>query len=197
MKNALAPERTRKRFVGIPDKSGGARTFLRCLPFLFLAAVSAACAPTLSYQAKRYRALTLPFPVLQASPEDCAGRTVLLGGYLLETTNQDEATVLTVLQAPLDPWNEPGAKDSSQGRFLVRTGEFLDPEIFRKNRKLTVLGRMAGSEARPLGASVYTYPVLEAVDIHLWPRRAYVPVAPYDPYWHPYGHSWGWYFHGW
>jgi len=73
---------------------------------------------------------------------------------------------------------------------LVWTRKFLDPEIYSKDRKVTVGGKVAGSRQRALGNRIYEYPVIEAQEIYLWPRkdkhaRPYYPFY-YDPWYYPW-----------
>jgi outer membrane lipoprotein len=63
---------------------------------------------------------------------------VILGGYILETKNLTDETIVEVLQAPLTFQVEPKSKDLSEGRFIVSHKGFLDPEVYNKDRKLTV-----------------------------------------------------------
>jgi len=141
------------------------------------------------------------FEQLVGQGEAHKGESVVLGGYILETSNQPDGSLVTVLEASLDYGKEPKSKDLSRGRFLVRTKKFLDSEVYGKDRKLTVWGRVAGVRSEPLGDREYEYPIIEADEIRLWPKEARY-VRPYDPfyddytywpypYWHPYRrHPW-------
>lgn len=145
---------------------------------------------------------TVSFEQLVGQGAAYKGESVVLGGYILEISNQPDASLVTVLEAPLDYGREPKSKDLSKGRFLVRTEKFLDPEVYRRDRKLTVWGRVTGVTSEPLGNRVYEYPIIEAEEIRLWPNEIRY-VRPYDPffddsyywpypwYWHPYRrHPW-------
>ena len=84
----------------------------------------------------------------------------------------------------------------------MQTVNFLDPEIYSKGRKLTVGGKVVGVRPQPLGNRLYRYPVIEAEELHLWPKKVSY-ARPYDPYphcwhfpWHYYPYSpypwWAW-----
>ncbi|MFP3870845.1 MAG: Slp family lipoprotein [Syntrophobacteria bacterium] len=151
------------------------------------------CAPALSRQFRQRVGTPVAFQRLRAQPQEYEGQEVILGGYILETLNESEGTLLTVLQAPLNFLNKPKAKDLSEGRFLVHTGEFLDPEVYCKDRKLTVGGRFRGIHELPLGNATYRYPLIEAEELHLWPGEVHSPWPsyPYEDYWyhrHWYGY---------
>jgi starvation-inducible outer membrane lipoprotein len=69
----------------------------------------------------------VPFSVLLRDAEKYTGRTVILGGYMLETNNLASETVLKVLQVPLRMGEEPAPKDRSEGRFIVYHNRTLPP----------------------------------------------------------------------
>jgi len=165
--------------------------------------IAGGCASTPSKEFQQQVGPPIPFKELVEKGEAYKGRKVIVGGHILETKNESQATLITVLQAPLDSQNKPRSRDLSEGRFLVRVQEFLDPEIYSKNRKLTVGGTVSGVLEQPLGNRVYQYPVIGAAEFHLWPEeRRYVrPYEPIYPYWlhhpwhrYPYGPApwWAW-----
>lgn len=150
------------------------------------------CAPAISRQFRAQVRTPVEFKTLLQAPETYRGQKVILGGYILETVNEPDRSLLTILQAPLDHQNKPKSLDLSEGRFLVQTQKFLDPEIYSKNRKLTVGGKAFGGRLQPLGDRFYRYPVIDAEELHLWPKeeRYIRPIDPYDYYWHyPWCHD--------
>jgi len=173
----------------------GTRTSMnRIYPFLAISlllglALSglAGCASTPSKKFQRQVGPAFPFKELLQDGEAYKGRKVILGGHILETKNEPQATLITLLQAPLDSRNKPRSRDLSEGRFLVRVQGFLDPEIYNKGRKLTVGGTVSEVLEQPLGNRLYQYPVIEALESHLWPKesddmRRFEPIYPY--WWH-------------
>lgn len=152
------------------------------------------CAPALSKQLRDEAKPPIPFQELLQSVERYEGRVVILGGYILETANDPDGSLLTVLQAPLDSTNKPKSPDLTKGRFLIWIRKFLDPEIYKKDRKVTVGGKVAGFRQRTLGNRIYKYPVIEAQEIYLWPKedkyaRHYYPYY-YDSWYYPWYHPW-------
>ncbi len=127
----------------------------------------------------------LPFPELIARSADYIDQTVILGGFVLAVTNDADHSRMVVIQAPLGVSREPQSKDQSQGRLIVEYPGFLDPEVYAKDRKITVAGRLLGSSATDARPEPFPYVRLQAVELHLWPKE--MPV-PYDPYWDPW---WG------
>lgn len=111
------------------------------------------------------------FSRLLEEPNRYMGKTFLLGGTIIETENYPSKTELLVVQYPLGSGNRPDPGKSSAGRFIVTTTKFLDPAIYGPGRQLTVLGSVSGKESRPLQERIYTYPVIELSEVHLWPER--------------------------
>jgi outer membrane lipoprotein len=132
----------------------------------------------------------LPFKTLVAQADQLKGRTVILGGYILETLNLESETILDVLQVPLAIGEEPGQKDSSEGRFRVYHLGFLDPEIYSKDRVVTVAGEVIGSGFEEIGGHRSQYLKIKHREIYLWPEyqtRPYpFPPWPYPYFWYDY-----------
>jgi outer membrane lipoprotein len=165
--------------------------------FLLLTTFTA-CAPTISKQLRQQADQSLSFPVLAADPEAYKGKIVILGGVIAQTTTKSGQTELEIVQKNLDYFNEPETADKSEGRFLVITDRFLDPLIYKKDRKITVAGEVMGSEVRKLDELEYRYPVINSQEIKLWSEtKSRVPVflgigvgGGYG-WGGPYGY-WGW-----
>jgi outer membrane lipoprotein len=173
----------------IQDRRKSRQMISSLLLLLMIDSSLTACAPTLS---KQFREKALPpvsFSEILSDPNTHKGRNVILGGYILEVKNESDASLLTILQAPLDFQDRPHSRDKSRGRFLVRADKFMDPEIYKKNRKLTVGGRVAGELEQPLGDRMYRYPVIEVEELYLWAEETRQYQVP-DPYWGYWGYPW-------
>ncbi len=154
-----------------------------------------ACA-VISRQVRSQAYPPIAFEDLLQNPDAYLGKTVILGGYVIKTCNQGGGTLIFVLQSPLGLGEEPGSRDASRGRFIVSAKGFLDPEVYSKDRRITVAGKVAGSRVEPEAQMRYRYPVLQSIEIHLWPK--YESSAPYPYYYGPwfYGHYyWGLHYH--
>jgi outer membrane lipoprotein len=177
----------------------GSRAHRLFLPWLLLVSLSG-CTHTFSKEFRQQVSAPIPFQELLEQAEVYKGEWLILGGYVLEVSNEPDGTLLKILQAPLDSQDKPKSRDLSEGRFLVRTEKFLDPEIYSQDRRVSVGGKVAGFQTQPLGNGTYRYPVIEAEELHLWPKQQ--APARYD-YWYPpwyfypyYPHPWPWY-HSW
>ena len=125
------------------------------------------------------RSLTLA--QIRADPRAHLGARVILGGDILATTPKAGETEIEVLARRLDSGDAPERSDRSSGRVLVRAPEFLDPAIYARGRRVTVLGTVAGSEERPVGEPPYAYPVITAERIKLWPKEGAWVGGEYPP----------------
>jgi outer membrane lipoprotein len=124
------------------------------------------------------------------------GDTVILGGYILQTDNTAEQSTLLVLQAPLGYGQEPKAKDYTQGRFIVVHEGFLEPEIYSKDRKITVAGVIIGQEKIKIDAFPQPHLKIRSREIFLWPERQtpyHDNYYDYDPWFCPNFDCWPWY----
>lgn len=148
-----------------------------------------ACSPAISKQFREQVTPPVSFSELLSDPNAYEGRKVILGGYILEVKNESDASLLTILQAPLDFQNRPHSRDKSRGRFMIRADKFMDPEIYKKDRKLTIGGRVAGDSEQPLGDHMYRYPVIEVEELYLWAEDKRQYQVP-DPYWGYWGYPW-------
>jgi outer membrane lipoprotein len=129
------------------------------------------------------------FIQLSANTDAYRGQTVILGGHIIEVRNEARQTIMVVLQTPLGSGQEPLSPDRSEGRFLLQSEGFLDPEIYAKGRTITVAGRVLGQTRESIDHEPYDYLTLEAREIYLWERMEdlyrYRPLyrSPiYDPW---------------
>jgi outer membrane lipoprotein len=142
----------------------------------------------------------VPFKDLIEDIDQYRGQTVILGGYVIDVQNRKDKSVMTALQVPLLTGEQPAPKDRSQGRLIITYKGFLDPEVYTKQRKITLAGKIIASSKDKPNAAPYPYLELEGLEIHLWPLvKEYWPAYPYpyfydDPfypfpwYWYPYHH---------
>ncbi|GBD26350.1 Outer membrane protein slp [bacterium HR30] len=140
----------------------------------------------------------------EAQGGDGVGRYVRWGGTIARIHVENEATCLELVKRRLDSSGRPILEDASEGRFLACQPELLDPEVYRKGRSVTVVGKMALVREGMIGQRPYRFPVIEADQVYLWPeaRQARRPctcsISPYPgpALWAP--PSWGplWY-RGW
>jgi len=110
------------------------------------------------------------FSTLQKTPDAYKGEVVMIGGRIIEAKTSPSLSEIFVLQLALDTGGRPVDPDQSQGRFIVQTKQFLDPAIYQKDMPLTVVGTLKGSKVEYIGDFQYIYPLIELIEIKLWPN---------------------------
>lgn len=108
------------------------------------------------------------FKTLVQQTDRYKGKTVILGGYIIETKNFAGKSTMTVLQTPLVGGEEPGSKGRAGGGFILSYDGYLEPEVYEKGRPTTVAGKVAGRADK--GANCPSPCLqLEYRQIYLWP----------------------------
>ncbi|GAB7025584.1 Slp family lipoprotein [Geotalea toluenoxydans] len=141
---------------------------MRLCLLLVLAMWLSGCAGVFSDESLNKVQWDVPFTVLRVEPEQYQGRYFLLGGAIVAVRNGEQGGELEVAQLSTDDDGHIKDNPTSGGRFLARSGDFLDPAIFRRGMLVSLVGPVAGKEVRELAGRDYAYPVLEIREIHLW-----------------------------
>ncbi len=119
---------------------------------------------------------------IRKDPEALAGKTVLVGGIIAGIRSSGDVLQLEVAQLDLLPNGIPGESSHSAGRFLVVSGELLDPLFYRPGLLITVIGEIKGQQIQKLEGVDYRYPLISAKEIRTF-RASYSPSGrPVNPY---------------
>jgi outer membrane lipoprotein len=127
----------------------------------------------------------VPFRTLVEDAAGYQGQTVIVGGYIVEVGNEADRSRIIAVQSPLGLNQKPKSRDLSQGRLVIRYRGFIDPEVYQKNRKITVAGEIIGSSQTDPATYPFPYLHLEMTQIHLWPEEKIVSDDPYRDDWGP------------
>ena len=187
----------RKRVLASPDTETPMKRILIWIYLIWLG-LSAGCA-VMTKEVTREALPQRPFDEMVRQTERYMGQTVIMGGYVISVENQKGGTKLILVQAPLGAGQKPKSKDLSKGRLVVLHSGFLDPEIYVKDRAVTVGGSVTGSSQLDQTELPYPYIRIQAKEVYLWPE---VEAYPVDPFWYhdcyPYRYSpWRRYHHPW
>lgn len=164
---------------------------------LILTGMLAGCGSVLSKDALLSVDYEVDYALLKTAPDRYEGKTVILGGLILNNEVSDAGSTLEILKYTLDKRDEPQDPDESNGRFLAKSSRLLDPSIYKEGKLVTLTGTFRGVEVHPLQKANYQYPVFEIGELYLWPEMQYERRYPYYypyyydpfPYWHyPYWH---------
>ena len=170
---------------------------------LFAALMTVSCS-VMSRQVRQEAITPPPLATLIDQVDSYRGQTIILGGFLIDVQNRPDQTQLTLLQAPLKPGGKPGPRDRSEGRLIITTSQFFDPEIYTKGREITVGGKITGSSIDEAKTPSFPYLKIAAIELYLWPkydRNRYRYRYPCDDpfwYWDDPWYDWHrpYYFHG-
>lgn len=139
----------------------------RFLSFLLLLTLHCGACSIISKKTRDNAEPPVAFDTLLEQVDAYVGKTVILGGYILEVKNRTGKTLIAVLQAPLTFQDYPTSRARSQGRFLVSHNEFLDPDVYKPDSKITLAGKVIGlsDEAVEMCPSPCLY--LESQEIYI------------------------------
>ena len=132
----------------------------------------------------------------QAAQQSAHGERVRWGGSIVAVEPKSDKTCFEILSRELFADARPRPRSQSGGRFIACSKGFYDPELYKKDRDITVTGTLAGTEKHPVGGYDYTYALVDADNVYLWPLRErrdgdYAWPYYYDPFWGPWGPYWG------
>ena len=130
------------------------------------------CASVISAPVVKQADKTATPSAVQKDPAAYAGRMVIWSGHIIRTENQEQGTLIEIIQKPSDLSHRPRLVDQTDGRFLALFNGYLDTAVYEKGREVTIAGTIQGSQTLPLGQITYTYPLIAVKEHHLWPARA-------------------------
>jgi outer membrane lipoprotein len=151
------------------------------------------CTHIISERVRQQAQPPVAFAELRMNPEALKGRTVIIGGEILQTNSLREGTRVEILQRPLSDSETPRLTDTTGGRFMAFCKEYLDPAVYAPQRRITVAGQVLGSYTGKVGEVDYIYPLISCAETHLFPsagaelrRYAAYPWWYGDPYFYPW-----------
>lgn len=104
-----------------------------------------------------------------AQPGTYTATGVIWGGLIVATRNLNQYTEIEVLGYPLDSRQRPLTRRTPQGRFLVHQAGYLEQASHAPGRLITVTGTLSENVKGAVGEAPYTYPLVQARALHLWP----------------------------
>jgi len=155
----------------------------------------------------------LDFATVQADPQQFQGKSLLLGGSIVNLKNDAQGSLLEILRWDLNRWGEPLALAEAGDRFLVRTPRQLDADLYTRGRPVTLGGTLNGTAIITINEHEESALLFDLLGIHLWdspfryglhpnpdpgapeyvapadfgPNHPYDPTSwayPYSPFWY-------------
>lgn len=108
--------------------------------------------------------------VASENVESVRERTVAWGGAIVAAKNLKDSTQFEVVGYPLDRDNRPNREAAPIGRFLAVHPGYLETADYAPGRLVTFVGVVKETRAGNVGEAPYTYPLLTASRVHLWPH---------------------------
>ncbi len=139
--------------------------------------------------------------IKQAQSSQTTDTKVRWGGDVVKVSNFNDHTLIEIIYRPLDSSSAPRTTGQSDGRFLARINQFIDPENAKPGRRITVRGVLGDWRTDKIGEFDYQYPLVSVEEYKIWPKQKPRPPRYRDPYWgYPYWYDpfWGYPFYpGW
>jgi len=112
------------------------------------------------------------------------------GGTIISVENKENSTWIEVLASPLNHYGKPSYYNDYEGRFIARVDGFLDPEQYKKDRKLTIFGTIDTEFVKRIDDYPYSYPLVSTKVYYLWPeyRNVRYPYYRYHFGFHHHRH---------
>jgi outer membrane lipoprotein len=131
---------------------------------------------------------------VSTSPETYKNATVRWGGVIVEIINNEQETWIEILSLPIDTSGRPYSnRQDNLGRFIAKTSQFLDPEVYQKGLMLTVTGTIMEPISGKVGERDYLYASVAIINHYLWPKRLRHNYYVVPGYWY-YGYHPAWHF---
>ena len=161
---------------------------MRRLLLLVLVCTSVSgCASVFSGQMLQGVDRSLTVGVLRTNPDRYRDARVVLAGEIIDTRPRAGGTEIEVLSRPLGDGDAPQRTDATDGRFIMIAPGFLDPAVYARGRRVSMVGTVLGGEERALGDQPYRYVLARPDQIYLWPIPSpYAYPAPYPYAGYPY-----------
>jgi outer membrane lipoprotein len=120
------------------------------------------------------------------------------GGVVIDVENEQNFSIVQVLYYPLNSYGRPRLDKPNEGRFLIKSPDFLDPAVYTKDTEITVAGTLKGDVERKIGNKTLRLPLISSTIVYLWPD--YEPGNYYNyggfgfgyPYYGYYGYPYYW-----
>lgn len=104
--------------------------------------------------------------------DDYHNTLVRWGGVIVDVENIENASLMEITYYPLDHYGRPQLDETSAGQYVIKSAEFLDPDIYAAEREIIVLGVIDGDIERTSKNETRIFlPLINSTAIHLWPKN--------------------------
>jgi outer membrane lipoprotein len=92
------------------------------------------------------------------------------GGTVIEVKNKTDETTMQILYYPLGYYGRPNLNQTSLGRFVTVSKQFLDPAIYTKGTEITIAGSFLSLVEKQIGEKPVKMPLIAIDTQHIWPK---------------------------
>ena len=119
---------------------------------------------------KNEPAVDIDYTALVKNVNSYKGAPARWGGKIIDVQNEQNFSLVQVLYYPLNYYGRPKVSDNYEGRFAIKSTDFLDPAIYTKDSEITVAGTFSGDIEQTIGKKNLRIPLISSSVIHLWPE---------------------------
>jgi outer membrane lipoprotein len=172
---------------------------MRKLMIISLIALLLSCTSVIRKDLMEEARRDVPFSEVSQNPDIYKGSLFILGGIIVSAKATSEGSLIEAIYVPVNSRGYLKDVQTSTERYLAlypKKKGFLDPEIYSKNRQITVAAELTGTREGKIDELNYRYSLFEIREIYLWPKELpyyYAPPYPYGygPYYPYYPYWWG------
>ncbi len=150
---------------------------LRALILLLTLALMGGCASSPKVADNAERGIT-PIQAAEAESLPAGEKPLQWGGVIVETSNLADTSELQILAYPLKSNGRPDTTAAPNGRFIARQTGYLESVDYRTGRQVTATGPVTGKREGQVGEATYTFPVMQADELVLWPEESTREAKP-------------------
>lgn len=121
---------------------------------------------------------------VRTDPSLLIGARVRWGGTIVAVENRASESWIEIVARHLERDGRPQESGASEGRFLARIDGFVDPVVYAKGRRLTVVGALEEPVTRSIGDFSYAFPVVHSESHFLWEPLSPPPSVIHGPFWY-------------
>lgn len=142
--------------------NSGRQLLLLFILFLWMSA----CQAPLSKEIRSTADDETLFEAIFENPDDHKGKTIILGGEILQIRNIESKTEVEFAEIPLYSWDRPALGFDPGEHFFVLFPERLDEFFYKRGKVMTIAGRVIGKRTM----HGRDYPLFAYEEAYVWDK---------------------------
>ncbi len=161
----------------------------KSIPLILFTLLLTACASNLPKTISDAPVKTASVTEARSDVKAVTNREVRWGGTIASVRNFPKTSEIEIVSRNLYKSGRPKNSDQSAGRFIAVIDEFIDPDVYQKDREITIHGIITGSKNGKVDEYDYLYPLVKTDSLHLWAELKETSPYPHD-YYDPFFYPW-------